>query len=303
MIGDTTENNTIPEDKKFTLDLGEQTITGGIINNGEMIIEGNGTITTKTSNILENNGTLTINSGNFIKEDGSNERVFANLGTAIVNGGYFDRTVDGWTIENLGEFYINDGLIKMSFVNGAGTAFYNSAGNLYMSGGTIDTKMFGLVVNGGNAKTTGGFLRSVYVRNNGSAEIISTEISNPSSWAVINDKNYTDLIIRSRSENYGITGGITGKVIETSNIGPGQSSETIQICNTGYNYLTFPTWTSKNSQDDIEWIASYSSHGSHKVTISKSKHNNESGLYKVDIYSANSSYYPVTFLAGITLEF
>ena len=327
MIGDTTENNTVSEDKKFTLDLGEQTITGMFINNGNITITGNGTIYMETllkagsdlvtdeySEVLINNyGILTINSGNYkvMKEGGT---IIQNHETMTMNSGNIERNGDGWGIENKSAFYFNGGSITLNY-EGSGTALYNTSGTIEMTGGTINSKSYGLVVDGGKVTTYGGSINiigtggahAVSVRNKGKGTFINTNIKG----GTLNDAvrnltdSFTNFIIRNRNNNYGITGGISGKVLATTNTDVGQSSEKVTIYNTDHSHLLFPTWTEKNGQDDIDWMRSQSSSQTHTITVEKLKHNNETGIYYVHIYAASGdgNWNAEKGLGNITLEF
>ena len=196
MIGDTTENNTVPENKKFTLDLGEQTITGMLINNGNVTITGNGTIYMESlrkadsdlvtdeykENLIKNNGTLTINSGNYkVEKEGGT--LIQNIGTMTMNSGNVERQGDGWGIENQNTFYFNGGTITLNY-EGSGTGLYNTSGTIEMTGGTINSKSYGLVVDGGKVTTYGGSINiigtggahAVSVRNTGKGTFINTNI-------------------------------------------------------------------------------------------------------------------------------
>lgn len=58
-------------------------------------------------------------------------------------------------------------------------------------------------------------------------------------------------------------------------------------CNlpTGTAYVSFPTWTAANGQDDLVWHEGTISNGTGKVTIDVSDHNNEGGTYCTHIYA------------------
>ncbi len=57
---------------------------------------------------------------------------------------------------------------------------------------------------------------------------------------------------------------------------------------TGTSYVLFPTWTSYNASDDIIWYNAALSGDTAYLTINKSKHNNETGVYNTHIYAFNS---------------
>ena len=311
MIGDTTENNTVPEGKKFTLDLGEQTITGGIVNNGEMIIKGNGTITSKTENVLENNGNLTIYEGNFLKTDGETTRVIKNYGTATINGGTFCKTYLGLTVENLGTLYFNDGKIILDYVdNGNGTALFNASGTIEMNGGEISSNAFSLCVDGGTFKSNGGSISAtngntaVLVRNNGSAYLYNTFVTAISSTGgkLINQTGRYHYLMYVYTEDYAShisnrQGTDSGRVFHAEFMNNGQVFVSYE--NTGYTTGSLAVWTTKNGQDDLEWLSPYHVQNQNlDFYFNKSSHNNESGEYILHLYTNSTS----TFIEGITID-
>lgn len=240
------------------------------------------------------------------RQNGYAGRVVHNSGIVTMNNGTVIKQNDGWAVENLGTFNFKGGTINLNFACG-GTALYNTSGTINMSGGSILSKGFGLCVDGGNAKTTGGSIQSldhwaVLIRNNGSGEFISTTIKGDGGHGILNEADYGKAIIRSRASNYGVTGDIS-YIIATTNTGPGQAQEKVTTYNTICTNVLFPTWTATNGQDDIDWMRSYSSSTTHTVTILKSKHNNETGEYAVHIYGANSSWQAEKWLGGLTLTF
>ena len=319
MIGNTTENNIVPENKKFILDLGEQTITGNIKNYGDIDILGNGTIKIEPLKewadnekiLITNYGILEINSGNYItgKHGGS---IIQNYGTMIMNSGNVEREDDGWGINNQGTFYFKGGSINLNAV-GFGTALYNISGTIEMTGGIINSKSYGLVVDGGKVTTYGGKINitdstgssGVLVRNNGKGTFINTTINGYGNVIYNSTDSFNNCVVRNRTNNYGITGGIAGKILATTNTDAGQSSEKVTIYNTGHGHLLFPTWTEKNGQDDLDWMRSQSSTQTHTITVEKSKHNNETGIYYVHIYAASGdgNWNAEKGLGNITLEF
>ena len=312
MIGDTTENNTVPEDKKFTLDLGEQTITGGIVNNGEMIIKGNGCIIkNEAGNVLENNGTLIVNEGNFIKTDGWETKVIKNYGIATINGGIFSKTCDGLTVENLGELYFNDGNIYLNGDDDAtGTALYNTSGTIEMTGGKVSSKGFGLCVDGGSFKSTEGSISvnngntAVLVRNTGSAYLYNTYVTAISSTGgkLINQTGkYSNLMYIYTEDNdeylSTVEGSNDGKVFQSEFMNNGHVFVTYY--NTGYTTGSLAVWTTKNGQDDLEWISPYYIRNQDLgFEFKKSNHKGESGIYRLHLYANSTS----TFIEGIDID-
>lgn len=201
-----------------------------------------------------------------------------------------------------------------------GTALISSGGHMSMSAGEIVSSGYGFVVKGGSAQTTGGSISSnssnagVYtvalMENAVTLDLNSTKVirTGASTLAVGNMKSnpqYGELIIRSRDSNYGVTGNCSFGVVATTNTTPGQSSERVTIYNGGSTIYRFPTWTANNGQDDIDWMESYSDSGTHTVTIYKSKHKNETGVYHVHFYKVadNSEEFQQQGVGGMELVF
>lgn len=308
MIDNTEESVTFPDGKKIILNLSDKTITGNHINYGTLTIKGNGKIQggiqdiveTDDYEVLANYNVLNIEGGT-IESNINNNIVVLNKGTTNMKGGLITSYQDWVSFKNHGTFNFDGGTIEFKEDKlMTGTALYNFEGTINMTGGTVNSNGFGVVVDAGKLNATGGSIISsnydaLFVRNNGSAECDSVEIKNDSYSAVSNSTaDYGNCIIRSRASNYGITGPVIGKVIATSNTEAGQASENVTIYNTTYQYLLFPTWSEKvvggTSQDDLIWTQSYSANGTHTITVKKSDHNNDIGTYLVDIYGANSNY-------------
>ena len=325
MIGDTTENNTVSEDKKFTLDLGEQTITGMFINNGNLAIIGSGTIQNTNLTTLINNGTLNINGGTIkVTNNNTTETMIAVLNYATVNmsGGTItgsSATAGVHSLHNYGTFNGIGGTISLA--SGPGSAVMNyftfTASNM-----TITSSEFGLVtikdssitdtpitkVTGGSISTTSSEVTSIALLvRQGKAETNSTIISATSGYAVYNETGVAgNLLIRSRATNYGLTGNLPPLTfVATTNTGPGQSLEQVTFYNTGCEYTLSPVWSDNGGQDDITWTSSRvsSNNSSHTFTIRKSDHKDDSGTYQVELYESNSSWSPVRWLTGIQITF
>ena len=153
---------------------------------------------------------------------------------------------------------------------------------------------------------------------------MSTETSWPGSGYMYNEtlsscENGSQLIWNEETNSVTLKANISDKcylyfdivppdvTLATTNTGPGQASENITIYNTGYQYVEFPTWTAKvvngTNQDDIIWMKSNNSSGTHTVTVRKSEHNNETGTYYVHIYKSSASWAATTIITSITLTF
>lgn len=285
MLANTTISQTvsIASTKNITLNLNGKTIAGAnkvipIRNAGKLTITGSGTISQINSNGIYNDssGTVTFNSGTL-------------------------KGTSGWTIYNEGNFNFKGGSLQHGG-NSNGAAVMNLK-KFTMSGGSITSSEIGIVDRGTNAiltasnatiQTTGSAKNAIH-HEAGKATITNCTVkaTQSTSNAVCNNtSNYTDVIIKSRASNYGISGLIFGKVLATTNTSKGQAQENITIYNTGYTSLFWPTWTSKavngNAQDDLTWDITTNSSGTHTYTVKKSAHNNETGAYNVHIYVNNN---------------
>ena len=316
----TTESKqvTISSGKTITLDMNGKTITGAIKNNGTLTTKNSGQLKstsiaeTSYSYIIDNSGTLTLNNLNITSSINENRSgAIYNTGTITVNGSTVTKLTDGWTVNNIGTFNLNNSTVALTLsnVSGTGTALYNTSGTLKINNGKINSYAYGLVVDGGKAYVNtidvdiNGIRDGVFVRNTGAADIKSPTIS-ASNIAVENaTSNIMNCVIWSRDTNYGIHGAIAGKVIATTNVNTGRDYETVTIYGADSVNLYFPTWTALNSQDDIEWIKSTLSDNKHTATIYKSKHNNEAGQYYVDIWTADSRWITGNYVCGIILQF
>ena len=324
MIDNTEEDVTFPDGKTIILNLSDKTITGKQVNYSVLTIKGNGkiqgsaTIKKDYYVVLSNYNVLNIESGTIEmveNPDATHTLAVANYqGIVNMNGGLVTSCKD-WSFQNMATFNFSGGTISLERGTG-GTSLYNGAGTINMTGGTVKSIGFGLVVDSGKLNATGGKIitsstsPSLCIRNTGTATCKSVTIENTvGGTAVENNRTYGYCIIRNRSSNYGITGKIIGNVIATSNTGAGEATENITIYNTGKQYLLFPTWSARvvngKEQDDIIWTKSNSANGTHTITVRKVDHKNDTGTYYVHIYVANSNYEQQgsTPLVGITLTF
>lgn len=285
MLSNTTISTTvsIAAGKNITLNLNGKTIAGAnkivtIRNAGKLTVTGTGTISQINANAIYNDTT----------------------GTVIFNSGTLKGT-SGWTVLNGGNFNFNGGSIQHGGSSN-GVAVMNTK-KFTISGGSITSTEYGVVGRGSNAVFTAsnvtiqttGSAKNAIQNEAGKATIINCTVkaTQSTSNAVCNNtSNYTDVIIKSRASNYGISGLIFGKVLATTNTSKGQAQENITIYNTGYTSLFWPTWTSKavngNAQDDLTWDITTNSSGTHTYTVKKSAHNNETGAYNVHIYVNNN---------------
>lgn len=279
-----------------------------LINRGTVSTTGSGVIdgSKTTGSSIYNTGHLELNTGLTIQKYIEGWNINSNDGTLILRGAelYFDgmKDING-----------NDG-------ENNGTSCMITGGNFYMYSGTIKSTAFGLVSDGDNTTsiTYGGkIIADNNIRNKTGSAVIcrngaKTQIRNTSltcngngqySYYVTNENNtYGDLIIYNRSTNYGMTGsskGVGGKVLATTNTENGKSQETVTIYNTLKQNLTWYVWTNANGQDDkTETFTTSTGAGNHSITIYKSSHKNETGLYYVHIYETN-----VGFITNINLNF
>ena len=293
MLSNTTISTTvsIAAGKNITLNLNGKTIAGTnnvitIRNAGYLTITGNGTISQIDANAIYNDSS----------------------GTVVFNSGTINGT-SGWTIYNEGNFNFNGGNLQTTGSN-AGVAVMN-LNRFTINGGSITSVGYGIVDRGTNARLKAqnatlqitGSDKNVIHHEAGKATfdncVLKTVQSTSTSAAVCNfTSSYTDVIIKSRASNYGISGNVFGKAFATTNVSAGQSQENMTIFNTGYSSLCWATWTNVNGQDDLTWETTSSS-GTHTYTVKKANHNNETGTYTVHIYDDSRT----VFIGGIELVF
>ena len=282
MLSNTTISTTvtIASNKNITLNLNGKTIAGAskvvtIRNAGYLTITGNGTISQINADCIYNDSS----------------------GSVAVYSGTLKGT-SGWTVYNEGNIAVYGGSIQHGG-SGTGSAVMNTK-KFVITGGSITSTEYGvvnrgkkpefIVANNVTIQTTGSAKNAIQ-NDAGTTTIINSTVkaTQSTSNAICNNtSNYTDVIIKSRASNYGISGFIFGKVLATTNSSNGQAQENITIYNTGYTSLFWPTWTIKNDQDDITWDITTNSSGTHTYTVKKSAHNNETGAYNVHIYVNNN---------------
>lgn len=125
LLEDLEETITIPEEKIIKLELTNKTITGTIINNGTLIITGEGSINSDAITIT-NNGNLTIESGNITTSS------FTDNANAIYQVSGNLKVLSG-TISNTSEDRNTD--------IGRGIAIRIVGGSTKLLGGTISSKV------------------------------------------------------------------------------------------------------------------------------------------------------------------
>ena len=315
LVNNYTDTSSAIFNKNVTLNLNNKTLTRTgtaepiQISSGANVTFTNGKITSNSveydSCVIDNNGTLTIESGTY--ESTSNQtRVLLNRGTLTMNGGTLLLTRDGWTIENRNIFNFNAGTISLQD-NSGGTALYNSGGTATMTGGAVTSISYGLCVDGGSFKSTGGTIQktgtvgsTALVRNTGSAYMYNTYVTAESS-SVGNLANQTgkyNNFIYMYTEDFASKnnkGSKIGKIFLAEFLNNGQVFVTYY--NTGYTTGSLAVWTTKDSQDDLEWIAPYYIQNQNlSFYFQKSNHKNESGVYRLHLYSGS------TFIEGIDIN-
>ena len=152
MIDNTEEDVTFPDGKTIILNLSDKTITGEHINYGTLAIKGNGVMQDeKGTDIITNNGKLVIDE--ITIEAGGRGIENKETGTVTMNSGIITSSGAGsWTINNRGIFNFYGGSIKQENSTDHGTALYNTSGTINMTGGVIESKVNGLVVDGRKIK-------------------------------------------------------------------------------------------------------------------------------------------------------
>ena len=269
MIADSTLETAvqIDEEKNITIELNEKNISkigtesGGVIKNyGKLTISGSGNITSDKDVIYNyNKATLTINSGTL-------------------------SAADGWTLTNFGTCVIYGGSIKFTGPS-TGCALMNK-GNLTMRGGTISSSGFGLVTRGGTSD-----VRNSGINIQGSNVCI---MSDESGLSLYENITVSGLIINQSGTltlwncNMNKVTTVRGNVMEIENASGGYNVYFYDSAST-YSKVQFPTWTSNNGQDDIQWYTAAKGTRHSTVVwyygIRKSNHKNETGVYNTHVYA------------------
>ncbi|MCI9287010.1 MAG: hypothetical protein HFJ57_03375 [Clostridia bacterium] len=208
VLEDLEEAITIPEEKIIKLELTNKTITGTIINNGTLIITGQGNINSDGITIT-NNGELTIESGNittssFIDDANAIYQVSGNL--KVLSG----------TISNTSEDRNTD--------IGRGIAIRIVGGSTELLGGTISSKVGNtLRIQGENAELIidGAMLTSGSVDSNMLATIVLIDYNEQrvtlNSGKIINNAGgYAVAVVKGTFNKTGgvIEGSVSGTIVE-----------------------------------------------------------------------------------------
>ena len=208
LLEDLEESITIPEEKIIKLELTNKTITGTIINNGTLIITGQGNINSDGITIT-NNGELTIESGNittssFIDDANAIYQVSGNL--KVLSG----------TISNTSEDRNTD--------IGRGIAIRIVGGSTELLGGTISSKVGNtLRIQGENAELIidGAMLTSGSVDSNMLATIVLIDYNEQrvtlNSGKIINNAGgYAVAVVKGTFNKTGgvIEGSVSGTIVE-----------------------------------------------------------------------------------------
>lgn len=177
--------------------------------------------------------------------------------------------------------------------------------------GTFTGKENGIYMEGASeVHTTGGTFvgtgtnSAIKVTGSSYAYFKNSTIRSTGTYAVTNDAgDGGHCIIRSRASNFGITGGISGLVIATTNTSTGQASEKIRIYNSPTSIVFFPTWSDKDAQDDVQWYRTVKQGNYNETTVYKSNHNNETGRYVIHVYDSTDGTMSRNFIGAFDIFF
>lgn len=208
LLEDLEETITIPEEKIIKLELTNKTITGTIINNGTLIITGEGSINSDAITIT-NNGNLTIESGNITTSS------FTDNANAIYQVSGNLKVLSG-TISNTSEDRNTD--------IGRGIAIRIVGGSTKLLGGTISSKVGNtLRIQGKDAELTidGAELTSESVNSDMLATIVlidyDEQIVTLNSGKIINNAGgYAVAVVKGAFNKIGgvIEGNVSGTITE-----------------------------------------------------------------------------------------
>lgn len=159
-------------------------------------------------------------------------------------------------------------------------------GNLTMRGGTISSSGFGLVTRGGTSD-----VRNSGINIQGSNVCI---MSDESGLSLYENITVSGLIINQSGTltlwncNMNKVTTVRGNVMEIENASGGYNVYFYDSAST-YSKVQFPTWTSNNGQDDIQWYTAAKGTRHSTVVwyygIRKSNHKNETGVYNTHVYA------------------
>ncbi len=296
VLANTTESFTVSSAKSITLNLNGKTVTSktsSIVNQGTLVIEGNGSIygQVPSGHAISNPGTLTLKNGTIQ----SNTRgAIWNANKFNMSGGtvaYYGSDANWAAVDSRGTsnyVSITGGTVKAT---SAGRAIFlqNGSGQHWISNTTISANTGWALYTTDTAKAsvtgctftgTYGIYRQYYGNN--------TSIGN----ANTSYNGAEDLVVMNCSIPSATK--IRGYVMEVVAIGGGYQTRMYDSINSTPS-AKFYTWTSTNGQDDMKVYngTKMTLHDSIVFACNtlKSQHNNESGVYNTHIYteSADSS--------------
>lgn len=252
---------TIAEGQNIVLDMAGHSITVDsaftgrpIVNNGTLLVTGNGTISSEASElggygaILNNEtGTLTIENGTFAGNVFGNGSAIRNLGDCVIHDGDFTGTAAVYNAET-GDLTINDGNFHTTScnqtINSAGQACWSycisSAGNLVFNNGTVTGVQGALAIAGGTGVVYDGEFTTVACEHSESgatafyAIYIAGETGNAT--ASIYGGTYTAVskaAIMVGNDNQGGDGGINAPASVVVYGGDFNSQEDVNVMLTG----------------------------------------------------------------------
>lgn len=301
----TTDIATVPSGKNITLDLNSKSITVAsdfegrpIVNNGTLIITGNGTIDSTNAGetgygAVNNYGTLTIENGTFRGNVlGNGSALYVRSGsTAVINGGSFEGTR---AVANDGKLTINDGTFKTTscnqIKNSAGEALFAycivSSNELYFNNGSVTGVQGGLAINSGYAEVKNGTFKTTGCEHSSTGQYsfyalyIAGEVGQVE--AHISGGTYTSVsraAILCGNDNTGGDGGINAKatayITGGTFIGGGTGEALKAGTNTGDPTITGGTYSSDVSAYVPDGYAATGENGNYivgKATEQKDEH-------------------------------
>ena len=148
-----TKNDSLAAVNIFTVEAGASLTLGDSNAVGELIIDGNETLTTTTKSLISVTGTLVLNEKSTLQNNKCKEgfatngaAVYSNNGTVKILGGTVKNNSNSYNDNTGGAIYIKNGTFEMTAGVVSNNSSYSSGGAIYaesstvtISGGTFDT--------------------------------------------------------------------------------------------------------------------------------------------------------------------
>ena len=139
-----TKNDSLAAENIFTVEAGASLTLGDSNAIGELIIDGNETLTTTTKSLISVTGTLVLNEKSTLQNNKCKEgyatngaAVYSNKGTVKILGGKVKNNSNSYNGNTGGAIYIKNGTFEMTAGVVSNNSSYSSGGAIYVESSTV----------------------------------------------------------------------------------------------------------------------------------------------------------------------